>query len=231
MADVSSETPPTNVKFDIQRLLQRLEEGKRQAQKLKASVRTSFALSHEALSRISILVERVGSPKKAFDLAVNQHAIEAILFGHIELTELSSPPLVRKSFVISKSALIDLNKLARKKSIKRDVVLENMLLWAAEGLRLANEGLIEKQRKVNGLIGMLARYAKDLSSQGEEIAGEDDPLVSALSMVAYDLEVMEEKAAASLEANQPVLFAIETDQEVEDTIDDEDREDFTKILG
>ena len=217
---LGSETPAVGIGGQIARML---AEQQRERQKLEESVRTSFALSQDALGRIALLVERFGPPKKVFDSIINQNTIEMVLFGEVVLTEAPPPPLTRKSFVISRKALMNLNMMAGKKNIRRDTLVDIILTWAAEGVQMANAGMVERQTKAFRLIENFLPQAQDLEKRLREVAGWGDPLTSAFSSVVFDLEIMAEKAVETLSLGQPILFPIDLDREIGDVVDDQDR--------
>ena len=136
------------------------------------------------------LREKVGSPKEVF--TVFEESLEkGLLKLTLELTggakEVHIPDMplpknsIRKSFVIGRQTLQAVNKQARRRKIKRDVLVNYFLLSHKKGLEEGHKRLFEKQKKAQEFLGDFRNLGSKVKGEIRELLGEDDPIFRAFS--------------------------------------------------
>ena len=188
------------------------------------SVRTSFALSSEAIAELASLAT---SPKKIIDLVFMKKQDVGELSGFricdwlvrndpTEMVKTSKElltarrnqdaPLERKSYVISSSGLKALNEFARKLTISRDELVE----WAVMVTKLLidshNNDLLEKQKKALELIKEFEKMANEYQRKESMLfeGYEWDPIREAFSAVMMEIEQFRGTVEDALETGVPI---------------------------
>ncbi len=152
------------------------------------SARTSFALSPQALSAMEWLVERLGSPKETFSFILQMELLDDLKRRNVEalllqrLRDWSAPrDSTRKSFVIGTAALKRLNDYARRKKIRRDALVDFLVLSHKKYLEEAHRELYEKQRKAQALLQEFWDSALAVEGKIGGLLGKEDPIYLAFS--------------------------------------------------
>jgi len=154
------------------------------------SKRSSFKLSRTTYKAMSWLLNKQNfSPKKVFDIISNEIIADSLLSGsglyYPTDPSIFEKPIeddfVRKSYVISNEALKKLNKYAKDKDIKRDILVNFMILALKNACYGGSQDRLAKQKEAREFIGYLEDDAADLLHTLYVLLGNDDPLVGLFS--------------------------------------------------
>ena len=173
---------------------------KRPNPRARASVRTTFRLSAEALEGLEWLARQSGVTKKeTFDElcnwldvlkkkdVLNKDTFLKLRESH-ELLKKHRGDLIRKTYVISDQARRTLEKTAKDYEVSRDNLLEDLILI----VKLLVESYEKKRLSDHGeealeMIDDFWHKAEELESKLRELLGDDDPIYQRFGMVVTHL--------------------------------------------
>ncbi len=193
---------------------------KRPNPRARASVRTTFRLSAEALEGLEWLARQSGVTKKeTFDElcnwldvlkkknVLNKETFLKLRETHELLKKYSGKhrgDLIRKTYVISDQARRTLEKTAKDYKVSRDDLLGNLILLvkglieAHEKKRLSNHAAALK------MIDDFWHKAEDLESKLHELLGDDDPIYERFGMVVTGLMALSQDIEAEQKDGTPI---------------------------
>jgi len=171
------------------------------------SIRVNFRLSEQGIKDLKMV-------KKEFN--INNNA----LFDSIE-SFLKNPKLieilkewlenvkdrkftVRRTFVISKKSLDNINELSKKIGIKRDVLLEDFVDFYAKILKMDREKQKEKYKIALEMISKLLEEAESIEKKWKEMFDKDEIL---LRRIGFIIAVIDDSTGAligNLEKDEPI---------------------------
>jgi len=137
------------------------------------------------------LVERLRSPKEVFERLLDLAVLDTLrtLSGETEKgSEVHIPDMplpansIKKSFVIESSTLRALNDYARRKKIKRDVLVNYLLLSRKKSLEETHKRLFERQKEAQKFLRGFWDLGSEVEGKIRELLGEDDPIFRAFSV-------------------------------------------------
>lgn len=158
------------------------------------SVRTSFSLSPEAMEAMDWLMEKIGPPKEVFEGALASGLLDLTLDDMLRASgkaesgsdvHMPDMPLpensIRKSFVIGNRTLQALKTQARRRKIKRDVLVTHLILSHKKATEEDHKRLFEKQNEAQKLLRGFWDLGSEVEGKIRELLGEDDPIFRAFS--------------------------------------------------
>ena len=171
---------------------------KRPNPRARASVRTTFRLSAEALEGLEWLAGHSGITKKDtidelcewLDV-LNKDTFLKLCQGNELLKKLSEEhggDLVRKTHVISDRTRRTLEKTAKDYEMSRDDLLENLILIVKLLIEKSEEERLSKHRKALEMIKDFQTQAEDFESELHTLLGDDDPIYERFGFVIIDLD-------------------------------------------
>ncbi len=203
------------------------------------SARTSFLLSPEAVVATEWLIDRVGSPKEAFR-TIEESLINSLVnldhdFFMEQLDRWFAPPSAkgakevrpqsvggyvpniplpdtstRKSFVIRAKTLQGLNKAARRKKIKRDVLVNYLLINSKNEMEAQNNIHREKQVQAEKLFRGIRDFCGNAGDNIKQRVGEDDPIYQAVLELLAVMDRLVDRMDEILETGEPITEPFDT---------------------
>ncbi len=175
---------------------------KRPNPRARASVRTTFRLSAEALEGLEWLARQSGVTKKEtfdelcnwLDVLKKKDVLNTFLKlreGHELLKKYSGKhrgDLIRKTYVISHQARRTLEKTAKDYEMRRDDLLENLILIVKFLIEKSEEERLSKHREALGMIEDFRTQAEDFESELHTLLGGDDPIYERFGYVIIHLD-------------------------------------------
>jgi hypothetical protein len=158
----------------------------------KQSVRATFRLPKQVIELLSVIASQLGIKQKSlFDQLVEDPSILKKIAREIPNSFADSGERVQKTYVISRSSLLTLERIARNQEVPRDVLVEisiNRLLPIIESE-------LEKHEKRKILLKEMQMYLK----QGRQILKKTEQLFSSedqlYQMVENQIRICEKNVA------------------------------------
>lgn len=172
------------------------------------SVRTTFRLSKkadEALDSLgtatkTTIKELLGNFAKGI---LTEKVWEDIIVDSAKNVDLGQNS-VRKTFVISKTALTLINTTAKKRGVPRDALVESLIVLADQLVSSARKLQPEKHKTAQSVIGDFWDKANEVEAELKELLGEDDPVYVRFSFVGTILMNLSMAIDAEIEKGIPV---------------------------
>jgi hypothetical protein len=173
------------------------------------TTRTSFALSEDAIKELSILAEKTGSQKEAFDfIDISLTALEEMALDFSAKANEDPKERIRKTYVISKKTLNNIKRGAKECGIKRDLFVERMVTFGNRVYEIMVEksrnDWLEKQKKAQKLLNELKVHMLSKEQELKQILDGDDPILEAFGEVFMLAEDGVNKINRLLEDNEPI---------------------------
>ena len=174
---------------------------KRPNPRARASVRTTFRLSADALEGLEWLVRQSGVTKKEtfdelcnwLDVLKKKDVLNTFLKlreGHELLKKYSGKhrgDLIRKTYVISHQARRTLEKTAKDYEMRRDDLLENLILIVKFLVEKSEEERLAKHKQALEMIDEFWTKAEELESELKKLLGSDDAICDRFGLVVTHL--------------------------------------------
>lgn len=141
----------------------------------RQSVRATFKLSAKAIEALGILAVHLGIKQKSiFDHLIEDAQSLMLLARKVDSESLKDLERVQKTFVISRKALISLEKTARKANASRDALLEMSLKRLLPIISRERDKHDRRKRILHEIRSFLDKGI-ELLAKSETDLGHDDP--------------------------------------------------------
>jgi len=172
----------------------------------KQSVRATFKLSPRAISAISVMAMHLGIKQKSlFDHLMDDEAALDEISSRIADDALASIQRVQKTYVLSRSTLVCLDRAAKTLGAPRDALVEfsiHRLLPLIEQERRRHE----RRKEILGQVKHHIHQGEDLLQRARQRLGEEDPVCAHL----------EASLRASVQTYREIAAFIEKGSVIED---------------
>lgn len=152
----------------------------------KESKRTTFKLSNKCLEAFEWMVESYNATaKEVLDIIslsdeIIDHAIEIAK----EHNEDESQKKTRKTFVISKQSLSQLNRISTKENVSRDTLIEMLILLYKSLLEKHLEEEKEKEKEALKIISNFWSEAENVEGHLDELLSEENPIRDRFGLIS-----------------------------------------------
>lgn len=169
------------------------------------STRTSFALTPSGMEALAGLMKKQQkSAKEVFadmgrELQRDGHLndfLENLLTEEVRKSQVKvGSPRLRRSFVIPRSVLSRFNAISKDKKLKRDLVVETLVIFFSELVDKDYEATYEAQKNALQALDSAISHLEEAFEQVRETLWEEDPVLEAFwktisfsQMMASDIE-------------------------------------------
>lgn len=186
--------------------------------KLKAQyVHTTFNLSHTAHRVIKDFTRQIGLK--------NAEVIKLLLPNYIKnrdeiqqyaVSDTEASARIRKTYVVEKSTLDELKKIAEREQVSRDIIIERVALYTKQLVDLlikrttdAYTFTLEGDRESGDFSDQIGIYDMVEASEAKsnflkEIIGDDAPVVAHLNRIANELKKLSESIEEYIKTGKPI---------------------------
>jgi hypothetical protein len=157
----------------------------------KQSVRATFRLPRQIIDLLSVMAAQLGIKQKSlFDQLIDDPMARKKVVAAAKNLPAGKENRLQKTFVISRSSLVALDKLARDQDIPRDVLVEVSI----RRLIPIMETELKRHEKRKILLRDLSKYlrqGRQLQKKTENFLGRNDQLYA---MIEYQVKICEKNA-------------------------------------
>lgn len=145
--------------------------------RMKQSVRTTFRLPEEIINLLGLIAGQLGIKQKSL---LDQLIEDASLLNELgkEVSQSANDLKNRqaKTFVISRSTLQSINRMAEKEKIPRDILVEISIKRLLPVIETELEKHLKRKQIIKEMEGLM-KLGQTLRAQTKKLLGENDPLI------------------------------------------------------
>jgi hypothetical protein len=171
----------------------------------KESKRTTFKLSKQSLNAIDWIVNTYEMPaKEVFDVFDKSDELVAHVVEITRDDEEKDLPRERKTFVISKKTLNQLNRIAKSEGVQRDILVEKMVLIYKALLEKILEDEERNEKKALNIISDFLKQAEKTEAQLKKLLDNSNPILDRFSIITLIIDNLESAIDAKLTVGTPI---------------------------
>ncbi len=170
------------------------------------SVRTTITVSPGIVEIMTWLMQVQGlKPKDVMDtILVNESLVDGIVRVADDAKPGDETQSIRKSIVLSNSALRRLNDLAKRHGKSRDSLISTAFIFMEVILKKADKENRKKHKQALDIIGGAGSYFITVRGDLVKLLGENDPIVARWDLVYGFLENLHFAIESELEYGTPI---------------------------
>ncbi len=148
--------------------------------KKKQSVRATFKISQESIDLLGVIAGQLGIKQKSLlDQLMEDTSLLVKLAGEADPFHKDQVFRRQKTFVISRSSLLSLNKIAKKQSISRDTLVEISINRLLPTIKTELKKHVIRKSILKEMKGHL-KLGENLRQKAQKLLGENDVLYEML---------------------------------------------------
>lgn len=144
--------------------------------RMKQSVRTTFRLPKEIINLLGLIASQLGIKQKSLlDQLIEDASMLHELGKEVKQAANDLEDRQAKTFVISRSTLQSINRMAKKEKVPRDILVEISIKRLLPIIETELEKHLKRKKIIKEMKGLM-KIGQTLLTQTKEVVGENDPL-------------------------------------------------------